>query len=144
MNIVIIVVVISLTLVSVVANLSPLINTIVNKDSEEKRLWFENYFAAKEKAYIAFANAVADCREEPTSEAVDLLYSACICAGFLSNAETGKTLSALAAAIIEKDRDTKVIGKLQTEAIELMRNELKEPSKQKHSKHSTKRCQKPP
>ena len=144
MNIVIIVVVISLTLVSVVANLSPLINTIVNKDSEEKRLWFENYFAAKERAYIAFANAVADCREEPTSEAVDLLYSACICAGFLSNDETGKTLSALAAAIIEKDRDTKVIGKLQTEAIELMRNELKEPSKQERSKHARKCCKKLP
>lgn len=143
MNIVIIVLIVSSAVVAAIQNLSPLINTLVNKSSEEKRLWFENYFAAKERAYIAFANAVADCREEPTSEAVDRLYSACICAGFLSNEETGKALSALAAAIIEKDRDTKVVGKLQTEAIELMRNELKEPSKQERSKHSTKRCQKP-
>lgn len=144
MNIIFIVVVISFALVSIAANLSPLINTFVNKSSEEKRLWFENYFAAKEKAYIAFANTVADCREEPTSEAVDRMFSACICAGFLSNEETSKTLSALAAAIIEKDRDSKLIGKLQTEAIELMRNELKEPSKQKCSKHSEKCCKKLP
>ena len=136
MNIAIIVLIICSAIVTVIQNLAPVINTFVTKASEEKRLWYQNHFAAKERAYVAFANAVAECRENPTREAVDKLYSACVCAGFFSSEKTGETLAALAAAMLKKERDNKLLGKLQIEAIDLMRAELNEPTEIKRRKHS--------